>query len=219
MSFKELGKALFGAPPDIVWPSMPALPTGTRVRCLGSDDHARCVEVYRANEKGRFPAGFEPTLRESLVGPHYLWVGLMVNDRLIAFGGVTRAPAIRFDHAWLVFGMVDPVMHGRGLGSCLLLTRLSALPRPAKPVKVMMSNVRGVQAFFERFGFTHQGEIIAGNDGARLDSSAATLREPAWRQGREMLQAQGLSIDTLVVPEADLWSLPGATPDESEGRL
>ncbi len=219
MSFRDTFNALFGAPPDVAWPAMPTLPAGTRMRRLEVDDHARCVEIYRANEPGRFPPGFEPELQSSLTRSDYLWVALCVEDQLMAFGGITRMPSFRVDHAWLIFGMVDPARHGHGLGSWLLLARLCALPPPIKPVKVMMSNVASTQAFFERFGFVHQGRQHMGHHGIELDSSAAVLRQMVWRRGRELLQARGLSYGEPMVPVMDLLNPPGGKPPDAEGPL
>lgn len=205
MPLGEFFRALAGAVPDLAWPSMPSPPEGLHFRPVKVDDHARCVEIYRANESGRFPPGFEPGFRDALERPDYLRLAACIDQRVVAFGAISRAPFFRYDHAWLIFGMVDEAMHGRGIGSWLLLSRVCSLAQPVKPVRIMMTNIPATQGFYARFGFVHQGEVMLPSDATRLCSSAAVLGEDAWRKGRELMVARGYVVDGAVVPVMDMY--------------
>jgi predicted N-acetyltransferase YhbS len=180
------------------------LPSAAQIRELRAMDRTTCLELYRANE-APFPAGFEREFEKFLDNPDYLKLACYLDEKPIAIGGITRVPVLRWHDAWLVFGMVRPDFHGRGIGTAILLARLAALPRPSKPLRVLLSNIATSEAFLERFGFAHQGQMPGRPGGPFLDVMAAMLDADAWEECRGWLERLGTTPDSLpAVPIVDL---------------
>jgi GNAT superfamily N-acetyltransferase len=116
-------------------------PPGTRIRPYGPADRDACIDIYQKNEPGRFPAGVGGQFEEFLDQQGYLKLVCSIAEELVAIAGVGQIPALLAHHVWLVFGMVRPDFQRRGIGTAMLLARLAALPRPARPVRVMLSSV------------------------------------------------------------------------------
>lgn len=192
---------LLGSASDFCPPAQFKSLEGITQRVLTPGDHVRCAEIYTRNEPGRFPAGFLPEFQANLQRKDVLWLGLFAGDALLAFGGITFSPFIRYDHAWLLFGMVDPPHHGRGLGTAILLARVAALSRPTKPIKILMSNVGTSERFYSRFGFSSIGEFQVGHtQKAVMDHRAALLRENVWLNIRSRLLTANMPVTGLSVP-------------------
>src|SRR5262249_55547439 len=111
-------------------------------------------------------------------------------------------------HVWLVFGMVRPVLHRRGIGAAMLLARLGALPRPTRSVRVNLSSIAASEGFFARFGFAHQGQMPLPASGGRLDVKSAILDTGAWEACRTLVSQLGIELASLPpVPTIGIWAV------------
>jgi predicted N-acetyltransferase YhbS len=123
------------------------------IRSVRATDFDRCEEIYRANEKAHFPAGYFPRFSSWLRDQPALILVAEKEATVNAVCGISAQEQEGHHVAVLSFGMVDPTLHGRGYGTALLLTRLSLL-RTAKPQTfVMLSTTGGSERFYKRFGF------------------------------------------------------------------
>jgi GNAT superfamily N-acetyltransferase len=179
------------------------LPTGITLRLYDSADRDECLAIYRDNAVGRFPDGFVGFFADFLDRPDYLKVVLCAEDRPVAVGGIGWTPFLISRCAWLIFGVVSPAFHGRGLGTALLLARLSLLPAPGQSVRLFMTNVANSQTFFARFGFASVGSVPSGRSNIELLCSSALLDSAAWRQCRERVESLGLALPNADVPRID----------------
>ena len=172
---------------------------------LKSERTAR-IEIYKENEPGRFPDGVVGQFEQFLQYPGYLRLVGCIDEQPIAIGGIGLIPGLFADNVWLVFGMVRPALHRRGIGTAMLLARLAALPRPAKPVRVSLSNVEGSDGFFERFGFAYQGQIAVPSSSKRLDVKSAILDSAGWDTCRTLIHGMGIEATSLPpVPTLNVW--------------
>jgi GNAT superfamily N-acetyltransferase len=191
------------------------LPPGTRIRLYQPADKDACVDIYNENEPGRFPEGFGGQFEQFLEQRDYLKLVGCIGEEPVAIGGIGKISGLFSHHVWLVFGMVKPAFHSQGIGTAMLLTRLAALTRPVKPVRVMLSSVEASTAFLARFGFTHQGQIAVRPNDPRLDVKSAVLDWGGWEACRTFIQRLGVDPDSLApVPSADIWRVqpPRARP-------
>jgi predicted N-acetyltransferase YhbS len=109
------------------------------------------------------------------------------DGRVVATGGIEVLRAKDVEAAWLSYGMVLPEHQRRGIGTTLLLARLSLLPRVRTRWIVLMASVSGSESFYGRFGFRPLGDlpgaddpsqmqlamIVPGGDPARLSATLA----------------------------------------------
>ena len=100
----------------------------------------------------------------------------------------------------IAFGMVSPAYQGKGLGSALLIARLSLLPKPIYSVRLFMTNVGASQAFYARFGFAPYGTSPSGRPGLMLPCNSALIGEREWQACRERVASLGLTLPTIEVP-------------------
>ena len=108
------------------------LPLDARIQKYRPKDKTACVEIYNENEPGRFPPGFGGHFEQFLEHPGYLKLICSIDEEPVAIGGIGRIPGLFAEHVWLVFGMVRPAHHGRGIDTAMLVARLGALPRPTE---------------------------------------------------------------------------------------
>jgi GNAT superfamily N-acetyltransferase len=182
------------------------LPLDARIREYRSKDKTACVEIYNENEPGRFPAGFGGQFVQFLEHPGYLKLICSIDEEPVAVGGIGRIPGLFADHVWLVFGMVRPAHHGRGIGTAMLVARLGALPRPVAPVRVMLSNVAASEGFFARFGFAYQGQMVAPHSGILLDVKSGLLDLRGWETCRILMQESGVEPNSIPsVPTVNMY--------------
>jgi hypothetical protein len=183
-------------PSRLVPPAAKRLPLGTNLRQYQSKDKDACVAIYSKNEPGRFPRGFNKEFVQTLDSANYLKLVLCLEDRPVAIGGIGRFDGMFGSrNVWLLFGMVDPGLHGQGFGTALLLARLAALSEPSKPTNVLLSPVAGSLEFVARFGFAYQGEMPGRL--SRFSVHAAVLDSDAWRTCREAVRDLGFAPEQL----------------------
>lgn len=158
-AMKSLLEVLTG-PRSALSPRQPkALPLGTRIRPYSPSDKEACLDIYNEAEPGRFPAGARGEFERFLEAPGYLKLICSIDENPVAVGGIGLIPGLFSTQVWLVFGMVRPALHGRGIGTAMLLARLGALHCPEKPVRVLLSSVMASEGFYASLGFVHQGQM------------------------------------------------------------
>jgi hypothetical protein len=201
MSLASALQAVFGTQARFALPSAATCPPGLTIRPLQPADQAECLRIYLENEPGRFPSGVVPDFQRFLARHDYLKLACCLGDRLTAVGGIGLARGLRSLRAWLIYGLVDPALHRKGIGTALLLARLSTLPRPVRPVRLLLSNVPGSVSFFSRFGFQLQGQMPVRPGGELIDVCSAMLEEPAWEACRAAVTEHLPQLSSLEVPQ------------------
>jgi len=120
-------------------------------RRFSQQDLPKCLELYALNEPGRFPRGVIQTYEESLKGGNSYFLVGEFDGRIVASGGL--AYTMREDIAVLCFGLVHPSEQGKGIGTALLLARLSLLKPNRHDYHVLIFAVKDSFGFYLRFGF------------------------------------------------------------------
>ena len=183
------------------------------VRPFSGQDLSACRLLYELNEPGRFPPGYLDLFIESLESPTQLFLVVEFESQVAAVGGIYRAPESR---QWcsLVFGMVHPNLHRKGLGTALLLARLSVLEPPTGVWWAGLASAGGSETFFKRFGFLHYGRYPSSADMREYDCYSAYLEED-WKSCARVLAERHVNLDRteLRVP------IGPATSNDSMGRL
>jgi GNAT superfamily N-acetyltransferase len=190
------GRSRFRLPPHR------PLPSGIALRPLESRDRATCLTIYKDkdNEHDRFPADFMVFFEFCLDCEDFLKLVLCIDDVPIAIGALSYRNRLGLTNAWLAFGMVSSAYQGKGLGSALLVARLSLLPEPIYSVRLFMTNVEASQAFYARFGFAPYGATPSGRPGLMLACNSALIGEREWQACRERVVGLRLALPTIEVP-------------------
>jgi [ribosomal protein S18]-alanine N-acetyltransferase len=158
-----------------------------------------CLELYRLNEPGRFPPGilpeFETYLREGLA----LFLVIEEEGTIVGCGGIQFVRGPESEHAHLVFGLIHPERRQSGLGSVLLLARLTTLPD--EEWIIGLDAVPSSRSFYERFGFVYFMTVSYDDDweGTVLWVS---LSRTDCKLSETFLAGAGVTLarDGLVVP-------------------
>jgi len=123
-----------------------------RIRCYQPADRDACLALFDANA----PAYFDPSERkpfgEYLANP--LGRFAVVDEeagRVLGCGGVMTAREGKI--ANLVWGMIAPECHRRGLGRLLALERLGWIAAMDGVERVVMDTSQKTAAFYMRLGF------------------------------------------------------------------
>ena len=154
-------------------------------------DSNQCIELYTLNEKGRFPEGVLDQYRKHLAERHSYYLVGEKEGRVVAFGGVSYY--MRENIAMLSYGLVKPEHQSQGIGTSLLLARLSLLrPRPWN-YQVFIFAVEKSFAFYRRFGFSPFTPWQA-PDGTKHPSGHLLLTAGEIRRCRELLHAHNISV-------------------------
>jgi hypothetical protein len=205
---------LLTGPRSVLSPVPPTVsPLGIQIRAYDPADKDACVEIYKENEPGRFPDGVVGQFEQFLQHPGYLRLVGCIDERPVAIGGIGVVRGMFANNVGLLFGMVRPALHRRGIGTAMLLARLAALPQPVKPVRVTLSSVETSGGFFERFGFAYQGQMALPSGSKRLDVKSAILDSAGWNTCRTLIRGMGIEATRLPpVPTFDVWKSDQAHP-------
>jgi GNAT superfamily N-acetyltransferase len=198
------GRSRFRLPP------LQPLPSGTALRPFESRDRASCLAIYQQNEPDHFPADFLVYFEYWLDSEEFLKLVLCIDDAAVAIGGVSCQTFFGLSTAWLTFGMVSPASQGKGLGSALVLARLSLLPKPTHATRVLMTNVEASKAFYGRFGFAPYGGSPSGRPGRVLPCNSALIGESEWQACRDRVASLGLTLPKIETPRRSAGSLATA---------
>ena len=169
---------------------------------LREEDVAACHAIYKANEEGRFPAGYFEKFEADLRNDGYLWLVVKDTDEVVAVGGIClheQPPMGSF--GFLTFGMVTPERHRQGVGSALLLARLAVLSPPDDIFAVGMTATPATVEFYKSFGFKFAGRAPE-DDGNEFDTYYTMISRATWEAARALLRSSHVDFapDSLVVP-------------------
>jgi N-acetylglutamate synthase-like GNAT family acetyltransferase len=115
------------------------------------DDLPQCLEIYALNEPGRFPEGFIAKYEASLKDSASYTLVAECDGRLVATG---RLAYVQKEYiAIMSYGLVRPGFHGRGIGTALVLARLSLLDSKRAVHRVFIFAIEKSIGFYRRFGF------------------------------------------------------------------
>lgn len=120
-------------------------------KTLNEADIPQCLEIYRLNEKDRFPEGeiavYERSLRS---GESYHlvaeWQGKVISTAGMSYWG-------RADVVVLCYGMVHPDFQGQGFGTLQTLIRIALLKPEFLAYHVCILGINKSLSFYRRFGF------------------------------------------------------------------
>ena len=120
-------------------------------RQFAPQDLPQCLELYALNEPGRFPKGVAQRYEDSLKRGSSYFLVAECNGQIVASGGLSYR--MREDFAVLCFGLVHPSQQGKGIGTALLLARLSLLMPDRWDYHVFILALESSIGFYRRFGF------------------------------------------------------------------
>ena len=156
-----------------------------------------CLQLYQLNEPGRFPTGVIEQYRPSLAEGRSYYLVSEQGGKIVASGGISYF----MDHSFAVlcFGLVHPEHQGRGLGTALVLARLSLLD-PKRPFyRVLIFAVEPSIGFYRRMGFREWTNWKDGNKHTH-PSGHLILTFRQIRRCRRLLSEHGVSVP----PDQDL---------------
>jgi hypothetical protein len=166
------------------------------LRSFESNDLAACRELYLLNEPERFPAGFLQDFEKNIDSPDCTFVVACSEDRIVGVGGVKALP-MSTSSVSLLYGIVHPSWHRRGIGSALLLGRLCILPEPDPYYRLHLSPLHASSSYYTRYGFafTEQMRYLS----QLFDIYSALLYRDEWLQCRLMLEeARVAGVQSLI---------------------
>lgn len=147
---------------------------GYEVRLWKAEDTDTCLEIYRLNAPGRFPAEVEQEFGETLKRNDDSMLVIEHQGCVVACGGTSLTGTC----ATLSYGLIHPEFQGRGIGRLLLLSRLARLHGP--PMIVLIYAVEASIGYYERYGFARFSLWYSQNGEAH--PSAGTSLHPETRQ-------------------------------------
>jgi ribosomal protein S18 acetylase RimI-like enzyme len=192
------------------------IPAAT-IRAFTHSDLDACRQLYLLNQPGRFSVRYLDLFVESLELPSHLYLIVEWQGQIAAVGGIYLTPEVP-SGCTLVFGLVDPSCHRKGIGTALLLARLSVLRKPAGVWWAFLSSAGGSWTFFERFGFQHYGRFPIPPDMEYFDCYRSYLEEADWSRCATVLEEQRVHFDRegLQVPMGP--AIPNQSPERTRGR-
>lgn len=159
--------------------------------------------IYHANLAQSFvPPHYAAEFEEQLTDPATLTLVFTTDDRVLGCGSVTCLAD--GTAAWLSYGLVHPDYQRRGIGSAMLLMRMSLLPvTPERPCAVYLSATRHSRSFFSKHGFAFRG---AETDpfGNEFETYCLPLSAALVDSIRQSLKRSGVDCDeALPVPHME----------------
>jgi GNAT superfamily N-acetyltransferase len=108
------------------------LPT-VSIRPFKQADLEICCDIYKLNAPGLFPEGYYDIFRGAITSPNTLFLVVENEGTVLGLAGISLSLLETYQEAKLSYGMIHPDAHRKGIGTALLLARISALPEPDKP--------------------------------------------------------------------------------------
>jgi ribosomal-protein-alanine N-acetyltransferase len=129
-------------------------------RAYTARDFDSCVAIHDANAPGRFPTDSRPGFLKYLsLSPR----GLIVAEHeaaVVGFGGVMSYGG-SMHH--LVYGIIAPQFHGKGIGSTLTLLRLLKIADDPGLKFAYIHALNSSISFYQRFGFSETARWKGGD--------------------------------------------------------
>jgi len=158
------------------------------------------MDIYAANlSRSLIPPQYAAEFEQQLTDTSNLTLVFTTENRVVACGTISYSP--REASAWLSFGLVHPAFQRQGIGSTMLLTRMSLLePSAERPCTIYLSATRHSKGFFSKHGFGWRG-----TEGDRYGNEFETFYFPLTptitQSIRQTLKRVGVPYDgTLKVP-------------------
>lgn len=133
--------------------------TQMTIRPMTRGDEDACLDIYRGNEPNRFPNGYDEIYKQYLRDAKALVLVAEKDSKIVATGGIALHRASVQTVSMLSYGMVSPTCQRQGIGTTLLLARLSLLPQTKANWVVCMTSVGGSDSFYRRYGFTYVTDV------------------------------------------------------------
>jgi predicted N-acetyltransferase YhbS len=171
------------------------------VRPMSRNDVDACCDIFKLNEARYFPDGFFSEFLETLQSHKHLYLIAEDSGEVVGLGGIYLTPELS-GGSTLEFGLVHPNRHRQGVGSALLLARLSVLPKPAPRSWVHLSSGGTSDDYFKRFGFEHYARMSIPPSMHPFDCYRSFLEEAEWRECSRILARSGVGFERsgIVVP-------------------
>jgi len=164
------------------------------------------MDIYAANlERSLIPPQYMGEFEQQLTDTSNLTLVFTMESRVVACGMVSYSP--QEASACLSYGLVHPAFQRQGIGSMMLLTRMSLLePSPERPCTVYLSATCHSKGFFSRHGFGSRG-TECDQHGNEFETFYFLLTPAISESIRQTLQRVGVPFDaTLRVPTIELQS-------------
>jgi hypothetical protein len=173
-------------------------PPPIRIRAFAPDDITECREIYRLNEPNRFPTGVIGEFEKSTALPNCSFVvARSAENSIVGVAGIVIPEGVTFQSVSLLFGMVRPEMHRKGVGSALLLSRLCMLPPPDPYWRLTLAPVADSWTYYSRFGFQFFGRMKTA--GQVFNVYQTLLYRSEWERCRTILDEAGVTgIQDLI---------------------
>jgi len=145
-----------------------------KIRPYTPDDLEACLTIFDRNAPKYFALSDRPEFSTFLGNPSGVYLaGEMEGWGVIACGGwyIKETEQV----AGLTWGMVNPSLHGKGLGRILLAERIRQIREDGRVRQIELRTTPLVQGFFERSGFL-QKRIVPDGLGRGFDLVEMELR-------------------------------------------
>jgi ribosomal protein S18 acetylase RimI-like enzyme len=162
-------------------------------------DSERCMELYMANEQGRFPKEVRSMYAKDLEREGQGRFVVQLEGRIVA-----TCQASCFFSVYLgvlSYGLIDPMDQRRGIGTAMLLFRLVLISRkaPGNKQRISMVPVDASVAFYRRFGFW--GNVVMRNAEGIGQHTVSLVLTPQMAQRCEaVLGAAGIAVPPFEIP-------------------
>lgn len=130
--------------------NMPNL-ASCHIREVNQDDYPILEKIYSAQASETLPDGYFEEFREAIRCSFVLYLVAEFEGRIVGGGGIQYLQSK--SSACLTFGIVAREYQRRGLGTSILLTRLSLLEPDDAGCEVTLTATKWSAPFFRRIGF------------------------------------------------------------------
>jgi [ribosomal protein S18]-alanine N-acetyltransferase len=194
-------------------------------RLIRPSDFSVCEDIFSLNEPKHFPPskfGAMEMFKIWLRSGNAAIVVVECDGQVRGLGGISvrRIPALDAGNAWLGFGMIHPEFHGKGLGTALLLCRMSLLPESLLPCTVVMQSAGDSYRFYKQFGFryivTAKAESLPPLDFYRVQLMPADRRK--CRLALDVLQLDRELLVATLTKNLDQLNVSAGCGDAQPGE-
>jgi GNAT superfamily N-acetyltransferase len=171
-------------------------------RRYNENDSARCIQIYRLNEPGRFPTGGLAHFAKYLEEDGDRLIVAELDGSIVGFGGLNPMGE---QVSCLCYGMVDPEFQRHRIGATLLLLRIAQLKPHALGCYFFIYAVNASLPIYKRFGF-QQSDNWKWEDGQEFPSGGVLINQALHHSIIDTLWRRGIRLQTPISTAAK----PGA---------
>lgn len=143
---------------------------GLFIEEVNENNWRECVNLKVADNQRDYIEDNALSIAQSKYEPQWIPVCIYYDDKMIGFA--MHGTDIDNGHVWLDRFMIDERYQGNGYGSLAIKELIKLLQSTYKCNRIYLSttlNNKGVQKFYEQFGFKATGELECGEDVMILD--------------------------------------------------